>query len=174
MPVTLAPCPWDMGASGPAAQWAPSIIEERGEVDAQTGKMRNPNGVRGRRNISVAEDYHRRGLITARQLAAATALLVAWERKDRRPPAINANRVDSSPKPDDATAIIVDHAMAYVRLARLIPHSHAPWVLHVARDDRPLGSMPGYRRDGRAMERLAAGLEALADALDARGARGRG
>lgn len=163
-PVTLTPCPWDMGADGPANR-AMLVREERGEIDPKTGKVRNPNEVYGVRRISVAAQYMLDGHITKRQFAAADQLLKAWEQKDRRPPAINEAKVDSSPKPDDHTIIILDRAWKYAHVAMCIPAKYAAFIVHVARDDRHLSSMPGYRRDGTYMRRLSDGLDMLADNL---------
>lgn len=168
-PVTLPPAPWDMGATGPAANTPLRVVERRGDIDPETGKEINPNGIEGTRFLSVAELYFRRGKLTKRQFTAAELLAKAWEQKDRRPPAINGNRVDSSPKPDDRTAIIVDHVMAYVRIARHVPRRYAAFVNHVARDGKFLSSMPGYRKDGRYMDHLATGLDLLMDGLERRG-----
>lgn len=162
--VTIPAYPWDMGADGPANR-AMLVREERGEVDPKTGKVRNPNEVYGVRRISVAAQYLLDGHITKRQFAAADQLLKAWEQKDRRPPAINEAKVDSSPKPDDHTIIILDRAWKYAHVAMCIPAKYAAFIVHVARDDRHLSSMPGYRRDGTYMRRLRDGLDMLADNL---------
>lgn len=69
-PVSITPFPWDRGADGPAARAMESVTEQRGEIDPETGKEINPNGVTGVRRISVAENYHRNGHLTLPFLAA--------------------------------------------------------------------------------------------------------
>lgn len=164
-PVSITPFPWDRGADGPAARAMESITEQRGEIDPETGKEINPNGVTGVRRISVAENYYRNGHLTKRQYTAAHALLVAWERKDLTP-TLYAERVDSSGKPDDRTAILVDHQTAYIRVSRHVPKKYAKFVYHVARDDCKISTLPGYRKGNRFMEYLRTGLDILADNLE--------
>lgn len=159
--VSVAPCPWDMGADGPANRVG-LVKENRGEVDHETGQRMKHNGVVGVRRLSVAGRYLAHGLLTRRQFEAADQLRKAWEQKDRSPPAIAEVKVDHSPKPDDRTAIIVDRATAYVRVSRFVPKQYAAYINHVARDDRHIGSMAGYRRKVY-MDRLRKGLDMLAD-----------
>lgn len=158
------PTEWDRGADGPAARARPQLVEGRGELNPKTGKVENPNNVRGVRYLTVAGLYHARGLISARQLRAADALRQAWEQKDRSPPAIQEAKVDHSPKPDDRTAMVVDRAMKYVRMSKHVPEKYAAFINHVARDDKHITSMPGYRR-GVYMDRLRLGLDEMADRM---------
>ncbi len=167
--VSLAALPWDPspdwdhGATG-AANQKQMMTEERGEVDPKTGKIKNPNGVTGARRLSVAQLYERKGLLTTRQSAAAHELLLAWEQKDRSPAAIQEAKVDHSPKPDDRTAMLVDRQMKYIKISVHIPPQFAPFINWVARDDKHLTSMPGYRRVAY-MDRLRKGLDLMADSL---------
>jgi hypothetical protein len=154
---------WDHGATGPANK-AQLMTEERGEMDVKTGKLRNPNRVTGARRLSVAQLYERKGLLTVRQLSAAHRLLLAWEQKDRSPAAIQEAKVDHSPKPDDRTAMLVDRQMEYIKIGRHVPQQFAAFVNWVARDDRHITSMPGYRRSVY-MDRLRKGLDMMADSL---------
>ena len=155
--------PWDHGASGPANR-KQLITEERGEMNIETGKIINPNNVTGVRRLSVAALYCRKGLLTTRQSAAAHKLLLAWEQKDRSPAAIQEAKVDHSPKPDDRTAMLVDRQMEYIKVSRHVPPQFAPFINWVARDDKHLTSMPGYRRTVY-MDRLRKGLDLMADNL---------
>ena len=161
--VTLAVTAWDLGAAG-SANRKQLITEERGELNVETGKIINPNGVTGVRRLSVASLYCRKGLLTTRQSAAAHKLLLAWEQKDRSPPAIQEAKVDHSPKPDDRTAMLVDRQMEYVKVSKHVPAKFAPFIHWVARDDKHLTSMPGYRRTVY-MHRLRTGLDLMADSL---------
>lgn len=167
--VSLAALPWnpnpdwDHGSTGSANQ-KQMMTEERGEMDPKTGKIKNPNGVTGARRLSVAQLYERKGLLTMRQSAAAHKLLLAWEQKDRSPAAIQVAKVDHSPKPDDRTAMLVDRQMEYIKTSSHIPHQFAAFINWVARDDRHLTAMPGYRRVAY-MDRLRKGLDLMADSL---------
>lgn len=154
---------WDHGATGPANK-AQLMTEERGEMDVRTGKLRNPNRVTGARRLSVAQLYERKGLLTVRQSSAAHKLLLAWEQKDRSPAAIQEAKVDHSPKPDDRTAMLVDRQMEYIKVSSHVPQQFAAFVNWVARDDRHITAMHGYRR-GVYMDRLRKGLDLMADSL---------
>lgn len=67
--VSLADLPWD---TGPAEQHRRSHrVEERGEVDPDTGKVKNPNDVRGIRYLTPIDEMHRRGLLTREHVGAA-------------------------------------------------------------------------------------------------------
>lgn len=162
--VSIPAVPWDHGATGQANR-VHLVTEPRGEIDPNTGKTINPNNVHGVRRLTVPGLLHRRGKLTTRQFLAADALRAAWEQKDRSPPAIQQVRVDCSPKPDDRTAMVVDRAMAYARIAKHVPAKYAAYVNHVARDNRHLKSLPGYRTGCAYMERLQKGLDMLADKL---------
>ena len=158
--VTLS-CPsWDHGASGKANRTRLQV-EERGDMDPNTGKIINPNGVTGVRRLSVAGLYHKRKLLTHRQFRAADTLLQTWEQKDRSPPAINEVKVDHSPKPDDRTAMVVDRAMAYVKITKHIPPQYARFINHVARDDLLISKMRDY--SPLHMRWLRIGLDKMAD-----------
>lgn len=141
------------------------IVEEAAETDPSTGKKVNPNGIKRTRRISVAEWYVRRGHLTKKQGDTAAKLLKAWERNHRSPPAIKEIQVDTSPKPDAHIAITIDRISKYHRIARSVPKKYQAYVFHVARDDRFLNAMPGYRSNV-FMDRLKAGLDILADKLD--------
>lgn len=139
-------------------------VEAAEWTDPETGKRVNPNGVKRARRQSVAQWYLARGYLTRRQADAAHQLLTAWERNQRTPPAIRKVQVDTTPKPDANIDITISRVSAYHSIARLVPPKYRAYVMHVARDDRHLTAMPGYRRVVY-MERLQAGLEQLADSL---------
>lgn len=157
------PTNWDTGPNTQAQQ-AGKVIEAADYIDPETGKRINPNGVKRARRLSVAAQYESRGLLTKRQANAAGVLLRAWEANQKGPPAIKKVQVDTSPKPDAAIAMMIDRVSAYHKIARLIAMQYRAYVLHVARDDRHIGSMAGYRRRV-CMERLRKGLDDLADRL---------
>lgn len=136
--------------------------EEVRQLDDR-GKVVNPNGVRRAVRLSVAELYARQGHLTRRQADAAAVLIRAYEANFRTAPAIKAIQVDTFPKPDEHIAILTDRASKYHNVARMVPAKARAYVMHVARDDRHITAMPGYRPAY--MERLREGLEGLAEAL---------
>lgn len=103
---------WDMGASGPANRVG--IVVERVEEP-------NPNGVRRARRIDMAEVYYRRGVLTRRQYLAAMMLRTAYEQTGKSPPAIKAVQVDSSPKPDQHIAILLDRMAIFATVFKHVP-----------------------------------------------------
>ena len=156
----------DLGMKTPAAQ-AGAIIEDATWFDPDKGENVNPNGVKRARRLSVAETYERQGHLTKRQAEAAKTVLEAWEQNFRSPAPISGDRVDSSPKPDAHIAIQISRRSKYHQISKLIV-TYRPYVLHVARDDKFLTSLAGYRKDGRYMARLQEGLDALADRIEGR------
>ena len=159
------PTEWDHGPNTQAAR-AMTVVEDAGEIDPKTGKRVNPNGVKRLRRICVTEWYYRRGHLTRRQADAANKLLSAWEQTLRGPPAIKEINVDSSPKPDANVAIQIDRISGFHNIMRKAPSKYAAYIDHVVIHNRPINSMPGAKRDGKYMKRLAAGLDLLADAIE--------
>lgn len=157
------PTTWDAGPDTPAARRM-AIVEPAAEIDPATGSRINPNSVKRVRKISVCELYRRRGYLTKREADAADRLIKAWERNHRSPPAIKEIQVDHSPKPDAFIAIQIDRISKYTSIAKHVPNKYRPFVMHCARDDQHLMSMPGYRRNAY-MVRLKRGLGLLADGL---------
>ena len=162
-----APTQWDMGTGTRAATHL-TVIEEAAEINPKTGKKHNPNGVKRRRRISWVEHYGRKGHLTREQVNAGLRLQEAFERTQRRPPALKKVQVDSSPKPDANIAIQCDRMDKYHRIARHIPTRYRPFIDHVVIHNRPIRAMKGCyngRQEGRYLERLAEGLQYLADRL---------
>lgn len=159
--VSLAPVPWDHGASGQANRIG-LIVEERGELDARTGKVVNPNRVTGARRVDMLEIYHKRGWITTRGYGAGELLRVAWLRTDMGTCAPwLRERVDSSPKPDEAVAVQIDRLSSLIRIARLIPAGDKAILDRVCRQGAGVGSLPQYRNVAHT-----AGIRHLSDALE--------
>lgn len=126
-PATMAPAPWDHGATGQANRRG-LVVEERGETDPATGKAINPNGVTGVRRVDLLAFWLGRGSITTAGYNAALLLRAAYEDTMRRPSALPDNdRVQSSPKPDHAVTIQIDRISRYQTLMR-----------HVHREDRAI------------------------------------
>jgi len=141
--VTIAS--WDMGATGQANQ-SGLVIESRGELDTATGKVINPNGVKGARRIDTLARYHRLGWISARGYNAGDMLRTAWLNTQRSPGWSDNDRVQSSPKPDQAITMQVDRISRLVWLSRRVPEDIAPIVEHIALHD---GSVAGVRVKGK-------------------------
>lgn len=159
-PVSLAPSPWDMGASGQANRLG-LVVEEAMDADPATGKIVNPNGVKRARRVDMLEVWHKKGVISTRGFNAAERLRDAFEATERAPGWPDNDRVQSSPKPDHAVTIQIDRLSRYHSVSRC-----------VASDDREIidacvlhrgtpGSLRQYRR-----ENYQAGLRHLHDALD--------
>lgn len=150
---------WDQGATGPANR-INLITEERGEVDPVSGKIINPNGVKGVRRVDMLEVWHRRGVISSAGYNAAEKLRDAYEGTLRAGGWPDSERVQSSPKPDMAVTIQIDRLSRYHTIARHIPQEDRPLIMAcVLHQQTPAAA--GYQ--GR---RYRAGLEALGSALD--------
>ena len=160
--VTLPATTWDQGPDTPL-QRSLKITEDVGRINPISGKMENPNEVRRTRRLSVAEYYQRNGILSQREAEAARKLLNAWERNQRRPPAIKEINVDSSPKPDHFIAVTIDRISAYRAIAKHVPRKYQAYVMQVGRDNHYLEAMPGFR--DAYFDRLKIGLEQLADNL---------
>lgn len=164
------PTNWDTGPD----TWAQSrmkVIEDATWTDPETGKEVNPNGVRRACRLSVCETYRRQHLLTKRQAAAAEAVLYAWERNQRTPPAIKKVNVDTSSRPDAHIAILIDRVSAYTWVIGKVPQEARGLVEFVCRDDNFITALPGYRRSID-MQRLRVALDDLADNLGLSGDRG--
>lgn len=159
-PVTTPPCPWDMGATGQANR-SNLVIEQVGDMDTATGAIINPNGVKRARRVDMLEVWHKKGVISTAGFNAAEKLRDAFEATERAPGWPEAERVDSSPKPDHAVTIQID------RMSRFHVYHR-----HVSAEDREIidacvlrGGTPGSLRQYR-REKWQAGLRHLHDALD--------
>ena len=157
--VSLAPSPWDHGATGLANKNG-LIEEERGEMDPVTGKLSNPNKVTGVRRVDLLEFWHKRGSISTAGFTAAEALRNAFEATMRGKPALPDNdRVQSSPKPDHAVDIMIDRISRFEALSR-----------HVAPQDREIVTAcvldGGHPSRVYGPAKLREGFEHLRDALD--------
>lgn len=162
--VSVAPCPWDMGASGPANR--ERLREEPAtEIDPETGKdAPNPNGVRRVRRQTWVEVYALQGKLTKAQASAAANLYAAWAGHPARDPlAAIGETVDRTAYTDPQSAIVDARRMFRTMWAR-VPVASRPVIQHVVLDERPLRSMAGCS-DGhtadRHMLRLCEGLDAI-------------
>jgi len=170
-PVTLHGSQWDHGAMGQANRIG-LVVEERGDLDAATGKRINPNNVKGARRVDMMEVYHARGWISKRGYTAGEMLRDAWENTQRGPGWQENERVQSSPKPDHAIAMQIDRISKLVWITRRVPKEHAHIIEHIAMQRCSIG---GVRMDGhkpyqganheKGKVALHLAFEALADAL---------
>lgn len=159
---------WDMGQRT-YAQDRMTVTEERGEFDPKTGKVKNPNNVRGKRRLTWLDVYHKRGTIGLREHTAGDKLAKAFEATQRTPPAIKEIQVDSSPKPDQHVGILIDRISAYAALSGAVPKHYWQVVEWVVVDNEPIMELPGARnraRRNRYNDRLRQGLEKLADFIE--------
>ena len=165
VPVTLAPSPWDHGATGPANRIG-LVVEERGEKDARTGKVTNPNGVTGVRRVDLLEYWHKRGSISTGGYNAAIKLRDAYEATMRDKPALPGNdRVQSSPKPDQAIAIRMDYISRYVALARKIERQDREIIICCVLDGAHPSRVYGALRTKEGFAHLRDALDRLHSAL---------
>lgn len=159
---------WDQGATGPANRRG-LVTEDRGDIDPDTGKRTNPNGVRGVRRVDMLEFWHRNGVITTEGYNAAEKLMDAYEETQRGQSWPSGERVQSTAKPGAFVEIQISRISAYHAIAQ-----------HVTADDWRIVSAcvmgqqtpeaVGYKgkryKDG--LAHLRAALERLAARLSGR------
>ena len=166
--VSVADCPWDHGATGPANRHG-LVVEERGEVDPKTGKVTNPNGVTGVRRVDMLDIYHNRGWIDARQWVAGAAIREAWLGTEKgRGADWTQERVDSSPKPDAAIAIQIDRMSRLIRISKLVPPEDERIIDTVCCQGNAIGALREYRgsQHERGKAHLREALDRLADRIE--------
>lgn len=169
--VKIEQSPWDHGSSGQANQ-RDLINEKRGDIDPETGKVINPNGVSGSRRRDMLEIYHKRGWISTRGYNAGELLRVAWLRTEigTCAPWLR-ERVDSSPKPDAAINIQIDRMSALIRISKMVEPDDENIIDCVCYRGVGVGQLQEYRgrhhEEGKrhlfnALENLANRMEGLA------------
>ena len=164
--VSVAQTPWDHGATGQANRIG-LVIEERADIDPETGKKINPNGITGARRKDMLEVYADRGWISQRAYGAGELLRVSWLRTDigRCAPWLR-ERVDSSPKPDAAVAIQIDRISALLRVSSLIPAEDRGILDCVCGRGDPIGRVYRGSQHEAGKAHLSAALERLADRIE--------
>lgn len=165
--VTLAKNDYfDVGPKTAAARQG-LIIEEAKIWDEKKGKYVNPNGVKRARRIDMCESYHKRGKITDRQRNAATKLRDAWEATMKSPPSLNFIQVDSCPKPDKQTAMMIDRISKFAAIMKRVPKGSKVVIDAVVLENQSIGYLKKYRayKFEEGLAALQAGLDAVADGL---------
>ena len=158
---------WDHGAMGQANR-VNMVVEERADVDPETGKRVNPNGVTGVRRVDLLEFWRNRKSITEGGYQAAVRLRNAYEATMCRPSALPDNdRVQSSPKPDHAISIQIGRISRFEVMMRGVRDTDRQIVRACVLDGRHPSQLPQYRgdksRDGFA--HLRAALDYLSDRI---------
>lgn len=152
---------WDHGAMGQANRIG-MVVEERADVDPETGKRVNPNGVTGVRRVDLLEVYHKRGVISARGYMAGQHLRQAWlqtEMGQCSPFAREA--IDTSLKLDAAMAVMVDRISSYKKANSFTSAGDSAILSVVICSGDSVGAIKEYRG-----EMHEVGLVHLRDAMD--------
>lgn len=160
------PSRWDMGADGPANRIS-LIVEQRGDIDVETGKLINPNGVTGSRRRDMLAIWHKKGRITTAGYNAAERLRDAYEATLTGPGWSDNDRVQSSVRPDVAVAVQIDSISAFVEISRLIPAENRRMIDACVLNNHTPARL-GYvgRRYQEGMLLLRDALSELAESLD--------
>lgn len=140
-----------------------SNIEPAIEIDAD-GKRRNPNNAKRRKKRNWIAVMHDKGSLTDKQFLAAERMQQAYEKLGRSPACIKEINVDSSSKPDQNVAIMIDRISGFREVMRAVPRASRPVVVHVVLDNRAIAAYGG-RSNARHMEWLRTGLDAVYDAV---------
>ena len=145
--VSVGQAPWDHGATGQANRIG-LMVEERADVDPETGKKVNPNGVTGVRRVDLLEFWRNRKSITESGYQAAVRLRNAYEATMCRPSALPDNdRVQSSPKPDHAISIQIGRISRFEVMMRGVRDTDRQIVRACVLDGRHPSQLPQYRGD---------------------------
>lgn len=163
--VTMPESPWDHGATGPANRRG-LIIEQRGDIDPDTGETINPNGITGARRIDLLQYWHKRGSISTGGYNAAVMLRDAFEATMRSKPCLPDNdRVQSSPKPDHAVTIQIDRISRYEKLARHVHPQDKTLISACVLDGQHPSRIYGALRTREGLAHLREALDRLSDAM---------
>ena len=151
----------DFGAQGPANQ--DGLIEEpRGHKNAE-GKTVNPNSMYGKRRKVWITTYLDQGKLTKKQHIVADMLYRASVGKLSDDP-LAALRIDKLPAPSDPAGAAFDARRHFHRMWEHVPGYARPVIERVVLEDRPVWASSGPQQ-ARHIDRLARGLEALAEAM---------
>ncbi|WP_288950465.1 hypothetical protein [uncultured Paracoccus sp.] len=165
-PVSVAESPWDHGASGQANRVG-MVIEKRGDIDPETGRVINPNGITGARRIDLLDYWQKRGTLTARQYNAAVLLRSAFESTQKSPPCLPDNdRVQSSPKPDHAVTIHIERVSRYHAIRRHVHPADYQVIDGCVLGGQHPGQIYGALRARQGFDDLRDALDRMADSLE--------
>lgn len=163
--VTMQESPWDHGATGQANRRG-LVIEQRGDIDPDTGETINPNGITGARRIDLLQYWHKRGSISTGGYNAAVMLRDAFEATMRSKPCLPDNdRVQSSPKPDHAVTIQIDRISRYEKLARHVHPQDKQLISACVLDGQHPSRIYGALRTREGLAHLREALDRLSDAM---------
>ncbi len=162
--ITIATTPWDLGAAGPANR-ANLTVEDAAEIDPETGKVVNPNGLKRARRVDMLEVWHRRGTISTAGYNAAEKLRDAYEATGKSPGWPDNDRVQSSPKPDHAVTIQIDRLSAFAALMARVCNGDRAIVWHCILEGHAPTTVVINRRKPYALDN-AAGMAHVREALD--------
>ncbi|VDS07567.1 hypothetical protein PARHAE_00744 [Paracoccus haematequi] len=142
------------------------IIEQRGDIDPDTGETINPNGITGARRIDLLQYWHKRGSISTGGYNAAVMLRDAFEATMRSKPCLPDNdRVQSSPKPDHAVTIQIDRISRYEKLARHVHPQDKTLISACVLDGQHPSRIYGALRTREGLAHLREALDRLSDAM---------
>ena len=158
---------WDHGAMGQANRIG-LMVEERADVDPETGKRVNPNGVTGVRRVDLLEFWRNRNSITEGGYQAAVRLRDAYEATMCSKPSLPDNdRVQSSPKPDTAVAIQIDRISRFDAMMRHVRHADRQIISACVLDGKHPRTLPQFKGDRHreGLAHLRAALDYLSDRI---------
>ena len=158
---------WDHGAMGQANRIG-LMVEERADVDPETGKKVNPNGVTGVRRVDLLEFWRNRKSITESGYQAAVRLRNAYEATMCGPSALPDNdRVQSSPKPDHAISIQIDRISRFEAMMRHVRQADRQIIIACVLDGKHPGALPQFKGDRHreGFAHLRAALDYLSDRI---------
>ena len=168
--VSLAPAPWDHGATG-AANRIGLVIEPRGDVDPATGKESNPNRVTGARRVDMLEIYRKREVISQRGYNAGLVLRDAWSKTEMGAACPFArDAVDCSLKIGEIISVMIDRISAYRSAAKHRAPGDEQILSVVVCDGNAVGQIREYRATmhDAGLMLLHDALERLADSMEGR------
>lgn len=158
---------WDHGAMGQANR-VNMVVEERADVDPETGKRVNPNGVTGVRRVDLLEFWRNRKSITESGYQAAVRLRNAYEATMCSRPSLPDNdRVQSSPKPDHAISIQIDRISRFEVMMRHVRQADRQIIIACVLDGKHPGALPQFMGDRHreGFAHLRAALDYLSDRI---------
>lgn len=162
---TVPDTPWDHGATGPANRRG-LVVEQRGDIDPDTGETINPNGITGARRIDLLQYWHKRGTISTAGYNAAVHLKDAFDDTFRSKPSLPENdRVQSSPKPDHAVTIQIERISRYEKLARHIASKDKAIISACVLDGHHPSRVYGALRVREGLAHLHDALDRMSDAM---------